>query len=51
VLGNVAYANYYFGIREAPPAATDDVVRRLDAALFGAFPATDAKAHAIRRTP
>jgi hypothetical protein len=51
VLGNVAYAIYYFGIREAPPAATSDVVRRLDAALFGAFPVTDAEAHAILRKP
>jgi hypothetical protein len=51
VLGNVAYATYYFGIREAPPAATDDVVRRLDRALFNTFPPTDAEAHAIRRTP
>lgn len=51
VLGNVAYATYYFGLREAPPAATEDVVRRLDAALFDTFPATDAEAHAIRRTP
>jgi hypothetical protein len=51
VLGNVAYATYYFGIREAPPTATEDVVRRLDAALFDTFPATDPEAHAIRRTP
>jgi hypothetical protein len=51
VLGNVAYATYYFGIREAPPAATDDVVRRLDAALFDTFPATDAEAHPILLTP
>lgn len=51
VLGNVAYAVYYFGIREAPPAATQDIVRRLDDALFQTFPPTDAEAHAIRRSP
>jgi hypothetical protein len=51
VLGNVAYALYYFGVREAPPDATREVVRRLDAALFDAFPATDAEAHAILPRP
>jgi hypothetical protein len=51
VLGNVAYALYYFGVREAPPDATRDVVRRLDTALFDAFPATDTEAHAILPRP
>jgi hypothetical protein len=51
VLGNVAYALYYFGVREAPPDATRDVVRRVDTALFDAFPATDAEAHAILSRP
>jgi hypothetical protein len=51
VLGNVAYALYYFGVREAPPEATFDVVRRLDRALFDAFPPTDPEAHAILERP
>jgi hypothetical protein len=51
VVGNVAYALYYFGIREAPPDATREVVRRLDAALFDAFPVTDAEAHAVMQDP
>jgi hypothetical protein len=51
VVGNVAYALYYFGIREAPPDATREVVRRLDAALFDAFPARDAEAHAVMQDP
>jgi len=51
VVGNVAYSLYFFVPSRAPRAATEDVVRRLDAALFDAFPADDAEAHPIRTTP
>lgn len=46
VLGNVAYALYFPRSGRGSAGATADVVKRLDAALFEAFPRSVREAHA-----
>jgi hypothetical protein len=49
VVGNVAYANYFYGLN--PRRDEERITARLDDALFAAFPPDDAEAHPILDRP
>jgi hypothetical protein len=49
VIRNIAYATWYFNAYDSPAAR--EVSARLDRAILGAFPATDAEAYPILRSP
>jgi hypothetical protein len=49
VIRNLAYASWFYNADDRD--ATDRVSARLDRAIFGAFPPTDAEAHPILKSP